>query len=300
MEDRSRMRRAGSLVIPFVLIVVGVLLLLDNLNVVDVDWATVWKLWPLLLIAIGLEIVLGRRVSGGAVLILVIIVIIGGATLWWSQVLGTEDRSVETITWPEDGVERAEVEFDVVVGELLIAGQSDMSDLLAARFDLAPGVEVNDRFRVSGDVARGSITAEKAFLALPQLFGDKSSKWDVQLNTSARWELAASSGIGDVDLDLTHLRVDSLELDSVAGSIEVEMPEQGGVRARIDGGVGDIRVTVPPGAQARVRVNEGIGDVNVSGRFEQRGDYYQTEGFSGAESHIVLEIDYAIGSVTIR
>jgi DUF4097 and DUF4098 domain-containing protein YvlB len=105
---------------------------------------------------------------------------------------------------------------------------------------------------------------------------------------------------GDVDLDLTDLRVDSLQLDSVAGSIEVEMPEQGGTRATIDGGAGDIRVTIPPGAQARVRVNEGIGDVNVGRRFEQRGDYYQTEGFSGAESQILLEIDHAIGTVTIR
>ncbi len=153
--------------------------------------------------------------------------------------------------------------------------------------------------RISGDVARGSIIAEGDFFWLP-IFGDDGSNWDVRLNERLRWELNASSVFGDVELDLTNLRLDSFQLDSVAGSIDVSMPERGAVRARIDGGAGDVRVTIPSGAQARIRVDQGIGDVNVSRRFEQRGDYYETEGFTLAESFILLEIDHAIGSVTIR
>lgn len=297
---KSSKRRGGSLVIPFVLIVLGVLLLLDNLNVVAVDWATVWKLWPLLLIAIGLEIILGRRVSFGAVLILVIIVVIGGAALWWSLVLGTGDRTTEHFTWPTDGVERAEVALDVGIGELELVGYDDMSDLLVADLDLAPGVKVSDEVKVSGDVARGWIVGERTFFSLSQIFGDEATRWDVELNKGARWGLDINSDVGDVRLDMSDLNVGSLELDSGIGSVDVTMPEQGAVRARIDGGIGDIQVTIPPGAQARISVEQGIGDSNISSRFEQRGDYYQTEGYTGAESFIVLEIGLGIGSITVR
>ena len=90
-RESNRNRRSGSLVIPLLLIVLGALLLLDNLNVVSIDWASIWKLWPLLLVGIGLEIILGRRVSFGAILLLVIVVIIGGVALWWSVLDATGD-----------------------------------------------------------------------------------------------------------------------------------------------------------------------------------------------------------------
>ena len=78
-------RKGGSLVFPIILIILGVLFLLDNLNITSgIDWRTIWKLWPVILIALGLEVLLGRRVSFGAVLLVVIIVIIAGGALWWS------------------------------------------------------------------------------------------------------------------------------------------------------------------------------------------------------------------------
>jgi hypothetical protein len=301
MEEQSNhKRRGGSLIIPILLIVLGVLLLLDNLNVVSVDWGTIWKLWPLLLVGIGLEIILGRRVSFGAVLLLVILFIIGGTILWWSVLVGAGDRTTEHITWPMNGIERAELELDVGVGDVGLASPSDMADLLVADLDLAPGLDVSQQHKVNGDLASGRIASKRDFFSLPQIFGRKASEWDVQLNERARWALNISSGVGNVRLDLSDLRGGSLELDSGIGSVDVIMPQEGAFRATINGGVGDITVTIPPRAQARVSVDSGIGDVNIASRFERRGDYYETEGFSSAESFILLEIDVGVGTTTVR
>jgi hypothetical protein len=40
--------------------------------------------------------------------------------------------------------------------------------------------------------------------------------------------------------------------------------------------------------------------VNIGGRFERRGDYYETQGFDTSESYTELEIHVGIGSVTVR
>ena len=301
METQSNgKRRGGSLAIPLLLIAVGALLLLDNLGVVSIDWSSIWKFWPVILIAIGIEIVLGRRVSVGAILLLVAVFIIGGLALSWSALGGTGDRTAEHITWPLDGIERAELVLDVGIAELALASQSDMSELLTADLDLAPGYDVNDEFKSSGDVARGRIASEADFAPLPQIFGRKTSEWDVQLNEQVRWTLDVGSGVGDVRLDLSEVRVSVLTLDTGIGSADVTMPRQGAVRATIDGGVGDITVAIPPGAQARVKVDQGIGDLNMGRRFEQHGDYFETEGFSSAESFILLEIDIGVGRITVR
>ena len=46
-----------SLVWPIVLIGMGVVFLLDNLNVIDVDlWLLITRLWPLVLVAVGIDI----------------------------------------------------------------------------------------------------------------------------------------------------------------------------------------------------------------------------------------------------
>ena len=51
-----------SLIWPAILITIGVVLLLKNMNVVRGDtWTTILHLWPILLIALGLESIFQRR-----------------------------------------------------------------------------------------------------------------------------------------------------------------------------------------------------------------------------------------------
>jgi hypothetical protein len=283
------------------LIVLGVLFLLDNLNIMSgIDWGTIWKLWPILLIAIGLEIILGRRVSCGGMLVIVIVVVIGTGAVLWTVAGGDGERTVESFAWPMEGVERAEVELDLGVGKLELGSESDMGDLLVADLDLAPGDEVSQRVSVGGDVARGRIVSDRPFFSLPGIFGRKGSEWDLKLNSRVRWEIEVNSGVGETRLDLSDLRVSDFRLDSGVGSVDVTMPRRGTVRAVVDGGVGDIRIDIPEGVQARVRVDRGIGDLKIGNRFERHGDYYETESFGGAESFIDLEIDIGVGSVTVR
>lgn len=301
MEQRAyRRRRGGSLVVPIILIVLGVLFLLDNLNITSgIDWGSIWKLWPIILIAMGLEIILGRRISFGAIVLVIIVAIIAGAAAWWSVVVGGE-RTMEHFTWSETGVERVEAKLDIGIGRLQLNGYSDMADLMVADLDLAPGDKVGHGLKVDDDVAQGWISSGDEFFALPNILGGNASKWDLLLNSRVRWEMEINSGVGDVRLDLSDLIVSDLRLDAGIGSVQVTLPRRGSVEARIDNGVGDVRVTIPAGAQARIQVDRGIGSLRVGSRFKRRGDYYETEGYSGAESHIDLKIDSGIGTVTLH
>jgi hypothetical protein len=68
-----------GLVGPAVLIALGILLLLTNLGVIPVDiWRLAWRLWPLLLIALGLELLVTGRASWGMFVLALLVVLAVG------------------------------------------------------------------------------------------------------------------------------------------------------------------------------------------------------------------------------
>lgn len=70
-------RRPGNILVPIILIVAGILLLLSNLGWLPPGfWATVLRLWPVILILIGLEIILSRYLGWGATATAIVLVAI--------------------------------------------------------------------------------------------------------------------------------------------------------------------------------------------------------------------------------
>jgi hypothetical protein len=300
MSERYRGRRGGSIVFPIILITLGVLFLLDNLNIIgDIDWSTIWRLWPIVLIAFGLEIILGRRVSFGVIFLVIFLVLVGGAFAFWTTGVGVGDLRSETFTWPLQGVERAEARFEVGVGALRLAGAGDLGELLAGDVQLPDRAELVESVQVTGGVANGRVSADWGVLGWPRFFGARGGRWDLRLNERVSWDLDVDTGVGEARLDLSDLLVTDLNLNSGVGAVEVTLPRRGMVEANVDGGVGEVVINIPEGREARIRVERGIGGVDVDSRFERRGDFYETDGVDSAESYIDLEVNVGVGSITI-
>ena len=84
--DEERGRR-GGLFGPVILIGLGVVFLLNNLGILDWSvWEVIVRLWPVLLIAAGLDVLIGRRSALGSLLSLVLTLAVLGGALW---LLGT-------------------------------------------------------------------------------------------------------------------------------------------------------------------------------------------------------------------
>ncbi len=63
LPESPRRRQQGIPMFAIVLIIAGVVLLLQTTGVVSWGlWANLWRFWPIIIIAIGTNIFLGRRV----------------------------------------------------------------------------------------------------------------------------------------------------------------------------------------------------------------------------------------------
>ncbi|HEU5086131.1 MAG TPA: DUF5668 domain-containing protein [Roseiflexaceae bacterium] len=296
-------RRRG-LVGPVILLVLGVLLLLNNLGMLDwAVWATLARWWPLLLIAAGLDLVLGNRSRLASLLIVVALLLAFGFLLWQSaswQPAGVPVASrdlVQTL----DGADKAEVRLSMGAGNLQIATFSSQGDatLIRGTIESLPDQVVRSFNVVDGTAIFALRSRSMNALPFIQRGQDALQHWDLRLNGSVPVNLAVTAGAGNATIKLRDAHVTNLDLNGGVGTMIVEMPRHGVVTASVSCGVGNTTVTIPAGMAARITASNGVGQVNVVGAYERKGAVYQTVGYDQAPDRLDLRLTGGVGNATI-
>jgi hypothetical protein len=314
---RRRDGHRPSLFWPLVLIGGGALLLLSNLGYLPwQSWNILWRLWPLLLVALGADLLIGRRSLLRAIVsALVILALIGGAVAValfaqnipmvaeWAQ---PAEWSTDHVEFPRAGVERAEVNIDWTSVPGYLSALDDSQNLIEAdvtyRGQLIFDVDLR---RDMADVRLDSRFTFPWFA--PAGVADRDDRlWDVRLSPEVPLDLTLDVGSGPCELDLTGLEISGLILDAGSGPIGLVLPSGGTFDAEIDAGSGPMEIILPPGVGARVELDSGSGPFNANGRFRlvrgsRSGDgAWETDDFPTARQTIAMVIDQGSGPITIR
>ena len=152
-------RRLGSIFLPLILIGLGALLLLQNAGLIQVSiWDVVGRLWPLIPVLVGIELLIGQRSPRAAVVVMLLVISCAVPAImlfglvavdssqsggWTVNITSDHSRSefassLPRIEEPLADVERAEVELRLGVGELHLSSLPASSPLLIAG-DFAAG-----------------------------------------------------------------------------------------------------------------------------------------------------------------
>lgn len=299
MKDRSH---RGGLVGPLLLIGIGVIFLLQRMDLITINfWDSIFRLWPILLIAIGIDLLITRRSIWGSLiaLILIVAVMVGGVYLLGVQA-GT---SLPTEAFRESLGEAKEAELSVNPGiGFLRIHALDVGDR-----NLVDGqIRTSIRERLTKDIDRKNGAVE---ILLESRGGEwipavgawgEERLWDLGLNPEVAWDLDLDLGLGRHDLQLSGLDLTSLNLNMGIGQTLVTLPEEGTFRGRIEGAIGETVVIIPEGMAVRLHLNTGLAGRQVPAAFTQQGDVYVSPGFDSAENRAELEIDQAIGVIRVR
>jgi len=294
--------RRPSLFWPIILIGVGVIFLLYNMNLITGNpWPMIFNLWPVLLIVIGLDILLGRRSAAGSIVSAVLALLVVAGAIWLLVarpnlpfLVGGELKH-ENLAYDLKDIRTAHAEIDFSTGESRLYALSDSSKLIEGR--ISHYGDLNWRVDESGeraDIRVGTV-------ASINVFGVSGETWDIGLNPRVTYNLEVNLGAGRATIDLSDLELSGGSIDVGVGSAEVRLPDSGRFRLRINGGVGGLTIIAPREIALRAEVNTGIGSFNNSSRLRSVGERaYETEDFGSAENSITLDVDVGVGSVTIR
>lgn len=316
-----------GLILPILFIVVGSVLLLNNLGVLPWSiWSTLAQLWPVVLILLGVELVLGRRTSipGALVALVVIVAIVGwadhraparpaSAVAQTSQPLAaalvgpaaTTD-SASHLAVPLGDTQNARITLNLGAGDLSI-GALPVGDpnLATADATLPEGTELT-KTTSTHDGETDLTLAAKGRNGFFWPFAHPDQRADslaVALAPKVPLDLQTNLGVGQSNLDLRGLAIQSLDVNSGAGQMTVQFPSGSGqTRANINSGAGGrTTLIIPSNVGAYVHTAGGLVSVQLPpGRYTQVADGYESDNYATATDQIDIYLHVGVGQVDVQ
>ncbi len=263
--------RWGALFWAVVFIVLGSLLLLDNLGFISVN---VWALAPaVMLIVLGTWFLLGT--------------------------MRRRDTATHSASISLEGSTRASLRVRHGAGRLKIASGAGMGEL--ARGTFVGGLAHHESRQGDTLVAELSVPAD-VLGGMPWLMGaGRPLDWSLELTREVPLTLELETGANEATLNLEDLRVTELRVKTGASQSTITLPASAGrVQGRIEAGAAALNVRLPQGVGGRFRVSGLTGTTVDSARFTRAGEEYRTSDFESAANKVDIEVTMGAGSVDIR
>ncbi|MHB1160353.1 MAG: LiaF transmembrane domain-containing protein [Chloroflexota bacterium] len=301
MQSTERRR---SVVGPILLITIGVIFLLNNLGLLGWGvWGALLRLWPLLIVAVGLDLLIGRRSTLGSVLVAVIVLGIAGSALWVYEVESVSMGEAivgQEIVQPLDGATRADVEIGFGVGMLRLGALPESTNLVEGTVPAMAGERVRQEFYLAGETAHLRLRSqEEVSLPFSNRWGADRA-WDLGVNGTVPTRLRVNTGVGVTEADLSQLTLTDLDWRSGVGKADLVLAGKGQYQARIHGGVGELNLMIPAGVAARIRADAGLGGVQVNGDYLRQNSYYVSPGYDTALNRVEIRVTGGVGRITIQ
>lgn len=272
-----------------------------------------------------------RKIRGSLIaLFIVLILLVGGvtgATILANRSVGellTSDLSV-----PLEGATTAKVAIEPVDGNLTVDSLTGGEALVAGgtlqfRENQGQPEQTVVTFQNHADLTLKGKSSQP-WLNLPWAACNGATDWLIHLNPKVVTKLTATSGGGNISLNLAGTAVTSLSAETGGGNVNVTLPEGaanlnasfksggGDVSVKVGSGTsgsstiqagtgaGNVAITLPDGIEARVHVTTGMGKVMVDERFTKIDDAtYQTAGYESATDKVEITASSGAGNVTIN
>ncbi len=278
-------------------VLTGGLLLLNNLGVLPWwAWPDILSLWPLLLIAIGVEKIFTKSkvefiayLAPVALAAIVVWVAFDGFASGDFRLIRRGDTYRYTIDSDPD-VRHIKAVFDLDDTDIDLRNTGGrLFSSRSSGWRAVPRVEY-DR---EGDTADLDVSPRIGGLHWFRIDGRRwAGAWDIALSDKTPIDLACYGDRADMTLNCRDLQLENLLVDSRRGNIRITVGDLArAINIRLDGEDADFRLTVPEGSGLRVsgaertaaRLLERLGMVETDGE-------YMTEGYDTLSPHIELEL----------
>lgn len=284
---------------PLVLLGFGTILLLGNLGYIAQNGFTLFlRLWPVLLVAIGLDIAFGHRASIWNTFLRVGLGLALVAAILWLAVASPFGNGLKSIPYEQalNGATSSSVSMTVAAGRIDLSGGADNNFLLVGSAGVPRESDLNADY--SKPVAgKSQLSLEGNGVSyIPLNAGNYP--WSFKLNSGIPVDLTVKLAAGMMDLNLKQTRVSDLTAEMAVGSATITLPTGTNVTGKIDCAVGQLIIRIPKGSNVTIHTDTALVPVSIPNSYRRSGDLIQYQIGSGAK--IDIEIGLAVGNLVIE
>jgi hypothetical protein len=292
-------------------ITLGLLILINNFTNIFLDWAAIWKLWPLFIILIGISILVKNKFGKGLISVFAALVLAfaifssfklafhffnNDFDIDFGEGINHEITTTEYSEKFDSTLKAATLNFDAGAGTFNILNTTE--DLIYAS---AEGIKNNFQLTRLDSNGSTNINFNMGDRAIFRFGKNYKNKVDISLNTNPVWEMNFDVGAASMDLDLTKFKTKKIDVDMGAASIDIRLsnlyPE---THLTIDAGASDINVFVPKESGCKILTDGALSSKHFDEFEKIDSDNYETENFNSTQNKIYIEIDSGVSSISVE
>lgn len=305
------------------LVAIGALFILDNLDLINFSFSALVGLWPLLLVVWGISLlpmkpeyktVIGLLIVFGAL----VYASTNEKETWWEHKFmnkfdnarthfnknhdndaeDSEEDTFYTFQFDEEldsKITNAKLVMDVAAGKFRIEEPSaDHLIDFEAYSNIGPYV---GNVVSNGDHADINISMEDSFIKN----GTNRNRATAKLNPDIVWDLNFNIGAADFRGDFENFKVSNVDIDGGASSIKIKLGSlQKETHIKLDAGAASIKFDIPQNAGCKVNSESFLVDMDFEGFTKTENGEFISNNYNESEQKITIDIDAAISQLTIR
>lgn len=285
----SREKNGSSLGV--MIIIIGIIILLYNLNILKVTmfWGIV-RLWPLLFVVIGLNIILKKvRYMSVITWLLFFGVVIGYSYLYIDEMTWFFGDNMPLESYMTDSVDLDDghMELEMATGKIVVNSHNQnyiAYEIPEMHMEKANFNDATDRLTLRSEM---------------QNFAFQSSAYYVDVPEQSPWFIDIDGGVLTVELDLADASVTGGKIDYGVGDLDIILPELSDGLLTVNLGIGDVTIDIPENLGVKIISQGGL--VSFDTKLEEVSeDVYESSNYNSAEHQLEIQIDVGIGSIEIK
>lgn len=306
------------------LVAIGSLFILDNMDLLNFSFSALFDLWPLLLVGWGISMLPTKPIIKTTISIAIVIFALAYAAtsdknFWWEnqgfenlhglhfnvnddhddEDISQEDETYFTYNFDQEMdsvITHAKLTMDVAAGKFRI-NEPENEHLIS--FNAYSNIgSYNSNMVSNGHQAEINISMENNHSIEK---GTNRNRANIKLNPEIIWELDFNVGAADFKGDLRKFKVSEIDIDGGASSVKLSLSDlQEYTYIKIDAAAASIQLRIPQDAACKVSSDSFLVDMDLTGFSKNKDGDYISGDYENNPQKINVDIDAALSKLRIE
>ena len=288
---------------PLIFIGLGMVFLLSNLGYSQLgNWQYLLRYWPVIIIAIGLDILFPlRNLLTSIVGLLLAAGLIAGILYLVSTNVNLQNTTLVSnhFSMPADDINKISVDLQMNAGEMTIGTDAEPANAVEGNLTLTEFSRVNQNERISNSTAFYSLKSGN-FQFFDVTNNDNGvNRWDIELNSEYPTRIENTLIAGQMTSELSDIHNLDMENTVIFGESIVILPDHGDVNLNSSVIFGELKVVIPDDANVMIIIDTAINTVDAPQGYRRSGNKIFSPNYDANENPVKIEVSVPFGDINI-